>query len=242
MFTALGITSVQRKLLLTFASAIVSCSGAVIGSATNDWIKRRHRYEYSFFPTLICTLSKFLNRFAIGSFFLAAALSLVAAMSSFVAASQAREELPSAAISGLGIFGIFLFGWIFAFVYTPNQSLYCTEVTNQEIRAKGISLHSLQSNLVTILFTYTTSIALGTISWKYYFVWIAVDIISGVLWWFLGVEVVGRTIEELDKIFEAPFPPKASWTLKKIVRTDEGKFAVQGLEGDAEALEGEVKT
>ena len=50
MFTALGITSVQRKLLLTFASAIVSCSGAVIGSATNDWIKRRYRYGPHLFP------------------------------------------------------------------------------------------------------------------------------------------------------------------------------------------------
>jgi hypothetical protein len=163
-------------------------------------------------------------------------------MSSYVAASQARKELPSSAISGCGVFGIFLFGWIFAFVYTPNQSLYCTEVTNQEIRAKGISLHSLQSNLVTILFTYTTSIALGTISWKYYFVWIAVDVTSGFLWWFLGVEVVGRTIEELDACFEAPFPPKASWQLKKVVRTDDGGFAIKGLENDTEALDAEVKT
>ena len=167
-------------------------------------------------------------RFAFGSFCLAAALSLVAAMSSYVAASQARKEVPSTTISGFGIFGIFLFGWIFAFVYTPNQSLYCTEVTNQEIRAKGISLHSLESNLVTILFTYTTSIALGTISWKYYFVWIAVDIVSGFLWWFLGVEVVGRTIEELDACFEAPFPPGASWKLTKVVRTEDGTLAIKG--------------
>jgi hypothetical protein len=91
-------------------------------------------------------------------------------MSSQVATATAHGNIPSKAVSGVGIFSIFLFGWIFSFVYTPNQSLYCTEVLNQEIRAKGISLHALESNLATILFTYTTSIALGDISWSKPFV------------------------------------------------------------------------
>ena len=208
MLAAVGVTSVRRKLLLTFASSIVSCSGAVIGSATNDWILRR-------------------TRFTVGSFALATALSLVAAMSSQVSAATAAGTVPSTAISSAGIFSIFLFGWIFSFVYTPNQSLYCTEVMNQEIRAKGISLHALQSNLVTLMFTYTTSIALGNISWKYYFVWIAVDTVAGVLWWFFGVETNGRTIEELDACFEAKFPPAASWKVTKIVRDEEGDMVLR---------------
>ncbi|KUJ22394.1 putative hexose transport-related protein [Mollisia scopiformis] len=208
MLAAVGVTSVRRKLLLTFASSIVSCSGAVIGSATNDWIMRRTRFVW-------------------GSFSLASALALVAGMSSRVAASTAAGETPSKAISGVGIFAIFLFGWIFSFVYTPNQSLYCTEVLNQEIRAKGISLHALESNLATIFFTYTTSIALGDISWKYYFVWIAVDVVAGFLWFFFGVETVGRTIEELDTCFEARFPPKASWKRTKLVKNENEELGVK---------------
>ncbi|KAH8602731.1 putative hexose transport-related protein [Bisporella sp. PMI_857] len=204
MLAAVGVKSVRRKLLLTFASSIVSCSGAVIGSATNDWILRRTRFVY-------------------GSFALAAALSIVAAMSSQVAAATFHNTVPSKFVSGVGIMSIFLFGWIFSFVYTPNQSLYCTEVLNQEIRAKGISLHALQANLITILFTYTTSIALGDITWKYYFIWIGVDIVAGILWFFFGVEVVGRTIEELDACFEATFPPRASWKRTKIVKGEEAK-------------------
>lgn len=147
-------------------------------------------------------------------------------MSSQVAASTALGHTPSKAISGVGIFSIFLFGWIFSFAYTPNQSLYCNEVLNQEIRAKGISLHALESNLATILFTYTTSIALGDISWKYYFVWISVDFIAGFLWFF-GVETVGRTIEELDACFEANFLPKASWKRTKIVRDENEDIGVK---------------
>jgi hypothetical protein len=147
-------------------------------------------------------------------------------MSSQVTASTASGHTPSKAVSGVGIFSIFLFGWIFSFVYTPNQSLYCTEVLNQEIRAKGISLHALESNLATILFAYTTSIALGDISWKYYFVRISVDFVASFLWFFFGVGTVGRTIEELGACFEAEFPPKASWKRTKIVRDENEDIGV----------------
>ena len=41
MYTLLGIDSTQKRLLLTFMNSIVSCAGAVAGSATNDGIGRR---------------------------------------------------------------------------------------------------------------------------------------------------------------------------------------------------------
>lgn len=41
MYKLLGIVSVERRLLLNFANSIVSCTGAVAGSATNDKIGRR---------------------------------------------------------------------------------------------------------------------------------------------------------------------------------------------------------
>ncbi|TVY35440.1 Lactose permease [Lachnellula occidentalis] len=198
MLASVGVKSIRRKLLLTFASSIfnpayshlcISCSGAVIGSATNDWIGRRTRFVW-------------------GSFSLASALALVAGMSSQVAAATAAGDTPSKAISGVGIFSILLFGWIFSFVYTPNQSLYCTEVQNQVIRAKGISLHALESNLAMIFFTYITSIALGDISWK----------------------TCNRTIEELDSCFEAHFPPRASWKRTKIVQGENNELEVE-IEG-----------
>lgn len=43
MYTLLGITSVERRLLLTFMNSIVSCAGAIAGSATNDRIGRRQK-------------------------------------------------------------------------------------------------------------------------------------------------------------------------------------------------------
>lgn len=43
---------------------------------------------------------------------------------------------------------------------------------------------------------------------------------------------MGRTIEELDVCFEAPFPPKASWKRTKIMKddNDEGPIKVAEIE------------
>lgn len=41
MYSLLGIVSTERRLLLTFMNSIVSATGAVAGSATNDRIGRR---------------------------------------------------------------------------------------------------------------------------------------------------------------------------------------------------------
>lgn len=41
MYHQLGVVSTDRRLLLTFVNSIVSCIGALAGSATNDWIGRR---------------------------------------------------------------------------------------------------------------------------------------------------------------------------------------------------------
>jgi len=65
---------------------------------------------------------------------------------------------------------------------------------------------------------------------EYYFVWIAVDFVAGILWFFFGVETVGRTIEELDACFEASFPPKASWKRTKIVKDKNDEFAIKVAE------------
>lgn len=44
MYTVLGITSTERRLLLTFANSICSCFSAVVGSSLNDRLPRRTRF------------------------------------------------------------------------------------------------------------------------------------------------------------------------------------------------------
>lgn len=46
----------------------------------------------------------------------------------------------------------------------------------------------------------------------------------GIIWYFIGVETKGRTLEELKEVFEAPWPPKAALKKEKMVRKGDGRL------------------
>lgn len=48
--------------------------------------------------------------------------------------------------------------------------------------------------------------------------------IVGIIWYFIGVETKGRTLEELKEVFEAPWPPKAALKKEKMVRKGDGRL------------------
>ena len=123
MYTILGITSTDRRLLLTFMNSIVSCAGAVAGSATNDMIGRR-------------------TKLWVGSIVLAGLFAAVTGFSSQFHGSSAGSG-PSSTFSNAGVAFIFLFGCAYSFVYTPLTATYCAEVLGTSTRAKGMGVVSL---------------------------------------------------------------------------------------------------
>lgn len=66
-------------------------------------------------------------------------------------------------------------------------------------------------------------IGLQNLGYKYIFIFVAWDCVEAVCWYFFGVESQGRTLEELDWVYEQPNPVKASKRVKNIV-VDEGGF------------------
>jgi len=52
------------------------------------------------------------------------------------------------------------------------------------------------------------------------------DAFEAVIWYFFCVETVGFTLEELDEIFSAPNPVKASTTKKKLAIKNSGDVLV----------------
>ncbi|KAJ7499905.1 general substrate transporter [Mycena latifolia] len=182
-----GVTSSHMQLVYNFANSILSAFGAFSGAALTDRIGRRRRLY-------------------IGSFVLACLLATVAALSS----KYGKKGNKDVAGANASIAFIFLFGIVYAFTYTPLQALYCAEVMSQDMRAKGMAVHILISNIAGFINTFANSVGLGNLGWKYYFVFVAWDVIASVLWYFLGVETHGRTLEQLDEIFDAPWPARAS--------------------------------
>ena len=111
-----GVTSTHTQLVYNFANNILSCFGAFSGALVTDRLNRRPRLY-------------------LGAFALAVLLAIVAALSSkYGQAGNTNVEGAHATITF-----IFLFGLIYAFVYTPLQALYCAEVMSQKMRSKGMA-------------------------------------------------------------------------------------------------------
>ncbi|WWC91492.1 uncharacterized protein L201_006438 [Kwoniella dendrophila CBS 6074] len=202
MYTKLGITSTDRRLLLTFANSIVSCTGAVAGSATNDMVGRR-------------------TKLWIGSIVLAC---LFAAVTGFSSQFDMGKAHVSSAFSNGGVAFIFLFGCAYSFIYTPLTATYCAEVLANHTRAKGMGVHVIMSNCANLYNTYVTSIALESIGYKYYFLFVALNLFYAVMWYFFGVETRGRTLEELDSVFDAKWPPRAALKKAAMVKREDGQL------------------
>ncbi|KAI7277653.1 hypothetical protein KC345_g6498 [Hortaea werneckii] len=97
---------------------------------------------------------------------------------------------------------VFLFMGAYSFGWTPLLYLYPPEVLNYPIRAVGVGLFQFVANATAVLIVFTMPVALDNIGYMTYFVngaWdVLVIIIIAVFW----VETKGKTLEELDVIFE----------------------------------------
>ncbi|KAJ7166086.1 general substrate transporter [Mycena filopes] len=205
-----GVTSPHTQLVYNFANSILSAFGAFLGASLTDRLGRR-------------------RRLFIGSFVLACLLATVAALSSkYGVKGNTNTNGANASIAF-----IFLFGIVYAFTYTPLQALYCAEVMSQDMRAKGMAVHILISNIAGFINTFGNSVGLKKLTWRYYFVFVAWDLVASVLWYFLGVETNGRTLEELDEIFDAPWPARASTKKVAIKLNANGTVDVLG-DGEGE--------
>ncbi|KAJ9136571.1 General substrate transporter [Pleurostoma richardsiae] len=117
---------------------------------------------------------------------------------------------------------IFIFGSIYSVGITPLQALYPVEVLSFEMRAKGMAFSSLAVNAAGLLNQFAWPVAMRNISWKTYIVFTVQDCIQAAIIWAFLPETKGRTLEELDEIFAAKNPVKASTRKKTIAVTQFG--------------------
>ncbi|KAI7189844.1 MFS general substrate transporter [Hortaea werneckii] len=97
---------------------------------------------------------------------------------------------------------VFLFMGAYSFGWTPLLYLYPPEVLNYPIRAVGVGLFQFVANATAVLIVFTMPIALDNIGYITYFVNGAWDILVIIFIAVFWVETKGKTLEELDVIFE----------------------------------------
>ncbi|KAF7893609.1 uncharacterized protein EAF02_001147 [Botrytis sinoallii] len=105
---------------------------------------------------------------------------------------------------------IFLFDAIFSVGFTPLQALYPVEVLSFEMRAKGMAFSNFAVPAATLVNQFAYPVALEKIKWKTYIVFVLCCPIQALVIYFFIPETKNRTLEELDDIFRAKNPRKAS--------------------------------
>ncbi|KAF8588210.1 general substrate transporter [Ramaria rubella] len=134
-----------------------------------------------------------------------------------------------------GVAAFFFFNIVYSFSYTPLQGLYPVEVLSTTARAKGMSMYGVVVSLFSFIntlwrdlttFQYAGPIALQNIKYNYIFIFVGWDIIEALLWYLLGVETVGRSLEELEELFSSPNPVAASKRKQVVAVKESGDVAI----------------
>jgi hypothetical protein len=96
------------------------------------------------------------------------------------------------------------------------QALYPVEVLSFEMRAKGMAFSNLFTSVGLLANQFGVSVALERIAWRTYIVFCVWCFIQAAIIWMWVPETKGRTLEELDDIFNAKNPRKMSTQKKKL--------------------------
>lgn len=160
---------------------------ALIGAALVDRVGRRPLMLFSMGTCSICWIG------------------VVAASGIYNTTGQTNHNAARAVIAM-----IFLFGAVFSVGITPLQALYPVEVLSFELRAKGMAFSSLSVNAAGLLNQFAWPISLKQIGWKTYIVFMVWCVVQTAVFYFFLPETKQRTLEELDEVFAAQNPVKAS--------------------------------
>ncbi|KAJ7323575.1 general substrate transporter [Mycena albidolilacea] len=110
---------------------------------------------------------------------------------------------------------LIIFNFIMNMVYMPLQGMYASECLDFSNRAKGLSLFALVQSLCSLCNLFAGSVAFQNIGWKYMLVPACWDVVETIVIYLIAVETKGRTLEELDEIFEDLHPVNASLQRKQ---------------------------
>ncbi|KAJ8097647.1 general substrate transporter [Lipomyces tetrasporus] len=96
---------------------------------------------------------------------------------------------------------IFLFSISFSCGYNTVWAAYSAEIFPTSIRARGVGIATFLNFCTQIVLSEVSPIALESVEWKYYFVFIGFDVILLVLFCTIFPETKGKSLEEINGLF-----------------------------------------
>ncbi|KAI0390735.1 lactose permease [Xylariaceae sp. FL0594] len=201
IFENIGVKTVSTQLAYNLLNSVISAVGALTAVSLSDKMLRR--------PVLIY-----------GTAACAAALAVNSGLSA-VLDKQGNNVQGSYAKGALASY--FLFNVIFSFTYTPLQGVIPSEALETTTRAKGLAASAVIVNAVGFINQFATPIGLQNIGYKFIYIFVGWDVVEVISWYFFGVESQGRTLEQLEWVYEQPNPVKASQKIDKVIVQADGK-------------------
>jgi MFS family permease len=135
-------------------------------------------------------------------------LSIVFAV--MAASTATYEKSGNTAASYVMITFIFVFGIVFSFAWTPMQPVYPAEVLENQMRARGIAFFGFNAGVAGFINTIAGQVAIDNISYNFYTFYAILDFLLFIVIFFNFVETKKKTMEELEVVFAAKNPRKAS--------------------------------
>lgn len=201
-----GITNTNTVLLLNAVYAITGWIAASAGARFHDIAGRRRMLLGSTIAMIICL-----------------------AITAGTAAGYVNTGSKSSSDASIAF--IYVFGVVFAFAYTSMQPIYPAEVMSTEMRAKGMWLFQFTAGLASFVNTFAAPVALANIGYWFYVFFVFWDCSEFIFIYLFFVETKGRTLEEMDEVFEAKNPRKESTRLTTFrsqrILTETGKTQVE---------------
>lgn len=185
MLSNVGMTDHSTNVLMNAVNGIVSWAASVLGSLIHDKVGRRKMFLGSI----------------LGSSLALTGLSIC----------TARFQVTGAHSATVGtLFFIYLFGAIFSFAFTPMQPIYPTEVSSNVLRSRIMIVNYVVSGAASFINQFSAPVAMENIGFWYYVVYVLWDLVEFVIIYFFFVETRYKSLEEMDEIFAAKNPRKAS--------------------------------
>ncbi|KAJ5140779.1 hypothetical protein N7448_004187 [Penicillium atrosanguineum] len=173
----IGITSVTEQTLINGFLQLWNLIMSIVGAGLVDRAGRRTLFLAS---TIIMLLSYIL----------------------ITALSGCFNTSGTAAVGTAVIPFLFLYYAGYDIAFTPLMLAYPAEIWTFSLRAKGVAICAMANYGALVFNQFINPIAFGAISWKYYFVFLAILLIVLVTVYYYYPETHGYSLEEMAVIFD----------------------------------------
>lgn len=131
----------------------------------------------------------------VGSIALAVFLSLLTAMSRFFGDGS------NTAGAAAGVAFIFLYSACYALFFNSTVWVIVAEIFPQHLRGNGNAFAVFSMSVTNIWLSQITPFAFDTLAWKFYFIFISLNIAAAIIYWFWLPDTNQLTLEEVAGAF-----------------------------------------